>query len=155
MIKYELKHENAQAPVRGSDHAAGYDFHAAECIRNTRYELWYDTGVAVQIPHGYFGDLRARSSVSKTGLFLANGAGVVDSDFRGTIQFRFYKLGRTEVPDLETFHNAYPKEPILYDVGDRIGQLIVQKHYSNHGLCEVDALSDTNRGEGGFGSTGT
>jgi len=158
MIKYELTHENAKSPVKGTESAAGYDLHAAEILRDTEAELWIDTGVAFQIPRGYFGDLRARSSVSETGLILANGAGVVDSDYRGTIQFRFYKVGvRSELIEAESTIQKCGDNyhwTSSYEVGDRIGQIIFQQHHSAHALYEVDDLSETTRGTGGFGSTG-
>lgn len=93
MIQYKKKHDNAQEPIQATDMAAGVDLHAAEILRDTKHEFWVDTGIAFDIPQGIFGDLRARSSVSETGLFLANGAGVIDPDYTGTVQFRFYKFG--------------------------------------------------------------
>ena len=157
MINFTLKHENAQEPVRGSEMAAGWDLHAAEILRDTPHEFWVDTGVAFEIPYGMFGDLRARSSVSEAGLILANGAGVLDADYRGTIQFRFYKIGRTVQTDYEVsgvqFRGTYPAEPKTYDVGDRVGQIIFQSYYNGE-LNRQDELSETTRGTGGFGSTG-
>lgn len=156
MIQYKRKHDNAQDPIQATDMAAGVDLHAAEILRDTKHELWVDTGIAFDIPQGIFGDLRARSSVSETGLVLANGAGVIDPDYTGTVQFRFYKIGRCvwvdHLEDVEP--RFYPAEPTKYRIGDRVGQVVFQP-YLNADLEETDALSDTDRGEGGFGSTGT
>ena len=157
MIRYSLKHENAQEPVRGSNWAAGFDLHAAEKIRDTKHELWYDTGVAFAIPSGMYGDLRARSSVSEMGLTLANGAGVIDADFRGTIQFRFYKIGQTRRKEWsaggEEYEGYFPAGPSKYEVGDRVGQIVITPCYKGE-IDEAEKLSDTSRGQGSFGSTG-
>jgi dUTP pyrophosphatase len=156
MIQYKKKHDNARDPVQATDMAAGVDLRAAEIVRDTKHELWLDTGIAFDIPEGIYGDLRARSSVSETGLFLANGAGVIDPDYTGTVQFRFYKIGRCVwVNDIEKVKpRFYTAEPKKYQVGDRVGQVVFQP-YLNADLEETDALSDTARGEDGFGSTGT
>lgn len=156
MIQYKKKHGNAQDPVQASDMAAGIDLHVAEVLRDTTHEFWVDTGVAFDIPQGIFGDLRARSSVSKMGLFLANGAGVIDPDYTGTVQFRFYKSGHCVwIDDIEGVEpNYYPSEPAKYEVGERVGQVVFQP-YLDADLKQSDSLSDTARGESGFGSTGT
>jgi dUTP pyrophosphatase len=99
----------------------------------------YDTGLAVEIPEGYVGLVFPRSSVRKYDLQLSNSVGVIDSGYRGTIQFTFRVL------DVDS--------PKMYEVGDRIGQLIILP-YPIVNFMEVDELSDTVRGEGGFGSTG-
>jgi len=134
--------ENAKPPKRMSNKAVGFDFYAEEIIRETKTDIWYRTGYGVNIPDDCFGDLRARSSVSGTGLFLANGAGVIDPDYQGEVQFRFYKA-RTF--DLD-----------LYEPGDRIGQLIVVPAATRR-FTGVEVVEDfnetTERGEDGFGST--
>jgi dUTP pyrophosphatase len=99
----------------------------------------YDTGLAVEIPEGYVGLVFPRSSVRKYDLQLSNSVGVIDSGYRGTIQFTFRIL------DVDS--------PKMYEIGDRIGQLIVLP-YPIVNFIEVDELSNTVRGEGGFGSTG-
>jgi dUTP pyrophosphatase len=99
----------------------------------------YDTGLAVEIPEGYVGLVFPRSSVRKYDLQLSNSVGVIDSGYRGTIQFTFRVL------DVDS--------PKMYEIGDRIGQLIVLP-YPIVNFMEVDELSETVRGEGGFGSTG-
>jgi len=155
MIQYKKKHDNAQEPIQATDMAAGVDLHAAEILRDTKHEFWVDTGVAFDIPQGIFGDLRARSSVSETGLVLANGAGVIDPDYTGTVQFRFYKIGRCvwvdHIDDVDP--RFYPAVPKTYEIGDRVGQVVFQP-YLNADLEETGHLSDTARGEDGFGSTG-
>jgi dUTP pyrophosphatase len=98
--------------------------------------LEYGTGLAIEIPKGYVGLLFPRSSISNSGLILTNSVGVIDSGYRGEIKFRF-----KHIPDTS-----------FYKVGDRIGQLIIMP-YPQIEFEEVQELSSTERGEGGFGST--
>jgi dUTP pyrophosphatase len=98
----------------------------------------YGTGLAVEIPEGYVGLVFPRSSVSKTSLNLTNSVGVIDSGYRGEIMFKF----------------RYLEEGMIYDVGDRVGQLIILP-YPQIEFEEVTELSNTERSTGGFGSTGS
>lgn len=142
-IKVKKVLPNAKLPEKGSDGAAGYDvFAASEKILNLRTGpvVEYDTGLAFEVPRGYYIDCRARSGITtKTTLMLGNSAGVVDSDYRGTIKFQFRQIA--------------PALGVKYNIGDRIGQIIFKK-YEEVDFEQVDELSETNRGEGGFGSTG-
>jgi dUTP pyrophosphatase len=98
------------------------------------------TGIAVEIPEGYFGAIFARSGLAtKRGLRPANCVGVVDADYRGEL--------------IVALHNdtEFPQE---VSEGERIAQLVIIPHLSVR-FVEVDDLSSTERGEGGFGSTGT
>jgi dUTP pyrophosphatase len=141
-VKVKKVLENAQLPVKATAGAAAYDvFAAKETFLNepTGPVVEYDTGLSFEVPPGYYIDARARSSVTtKTTLVLGNGAGVIDSDYRGTVKFQFRNtnmiLGKR------------------YKVGDRIGQIIFKK-YEDVTFEVVDELSDTARGQGGFGST--
>jgi len=155
--------DNAHPPQRMSERAVGFDFYAEEIILESRSKIWYRTGYGVNIPDNCFGDLRARSSVSETGLLLANGAGVVDPDYQGEVQFRFYKNKKDVSVSGETEHDhgtesiRHIRQVDIYKPGDRIGQLIVvpQKTRIFTGVEVVeDFEGDTKRGEGGFGSTG-
>jgi len=101
----------------------------------------YETGIAVEIPDGHFGLLVSRSSVSKTDLILANGMGIIDSGYRGPLKMRFKILGSKR------------EFPVIYRIGDKIGQLIILP-YSVITPQLVDKLSESERGENGFGSTG-
>jgi dUTP pyrophosphatase len=133
-IKIKLCHKQARVPQRATDGSAGYDLFAAIVEEKEKY-IEYDTGVAFEIPTGYVGLACARSSVTNMDLFLKNGVGIIDSDYRGTVKFRFSKLGNE-----------------VYNVGDKIGQIIFVPIYCPE-LKVVDELSDTKRGTGGFGST--
>jgi dUTP pyrophosphatase len=136
-LKYTKTNSRAMEPVRGTDHSAGIDLIAISKAKSREF-IDYGTGLAFEIPINHVGLLFPRSSVSKTGLMLANSVGVIDSDYRGEIRFRFKKV---DIKGSE------------YNIGDRVGQLVVVPIPSID-LHLVSELSDTDRGEGGFGSTG-
>lgn len=137
ILKFKKIHHNAVAPQRMTPGAAGFDL---TCTSIDAEDKWvtYSTGIAVEIPEGYAGFLYPRSSIYKTGLYQTNSVGVIDSDYRGEIKFIFKSFGSF---------------PILYNVGDRIGQLVIMKVPLVQ-LAEVSQLSKTKRGDGGHGSTG-
>lgn len=97
----------------------------------------YGTGLSIAIPYGYVGLLYPRSSISKTGLILANSVGVIDSGYRGEIKLRF----------------KWVKDSVDYNVGDKIAQLIIIP-YPEVQLHEVADLPYGDRGDKGFGSSG-
>ncbi len=134
--------ENAKLPERGSDFAAGYDLFAniSEDIIIAPHETkMIGTGLAMEIPEGYFGGVFARSGLSsKEGLRPANCTGVVDADYRGEVKVALHndsEVSRTITPD------------------EKIAQLVVIPFLSVD-FNLVSELSDTVRGAGGFGSTG-
>lgn len=133
--------ETAKTPTRGSEYAAGYDLYSAEnkTIIFPHSTVKVGTGIAAEIPEGYFGAIYARSGLaSKQGLRPANCVGVVDSDYRGEI--------------IVAVHNDTDiKQEIT--AGERIAQLVIMPFLPVE-FTEVDELSETVRGEGGFGSTG-
>jgi dUTP pyrophosphatase len=100
--------------------------------------LTFGTGLAIEIPLGYVGKLYPRSSIYKTGLVMCNSVGIIDSNYRGEIQFKFKIIDAGDV---------------TYQIGDRIGQLIIEPVLYMD-FTEVQELTDTNRGESGFGSSG-
>lgn len=142
-INIKLLNEFAKVPTRGSAQAAGYDLYAAvnyDIEIQPHSTVKVDTGISIEIPEGYFGGIYARSGLAtKQGLRPANCIGVVDADYRG--------------PIIVALHNdtMYPQR---IKAGERIAQLIIQP-YLNVDFNVVDELTDTERGEGGFGSTGT
>jgi dUTP pyrophosphatase len=114
------------------------DLYCTEMFKDKHGNYVYLTGIAVEIPEGYVGLVYPRSSVSKTSMLLANGVGVIDSGYRGEIMLKYRRLeGKSGI----------------YTTGDRVGQLMVVKRPEVE-LVVVDELSSTERGEGGFGSTG-
>lgn len=134
--------ESAQIPVRGSLQAAGYDLFAdlSEAVTILPQETkMVGTGIACAIPEGYFGGIYARSGLSaKEGLRPANCTGVVDSDYRGEIKVALHndsKESRTILP------------------GQKIAQMVVQAFLPIE-FETVEDLDATERGGGGFGSTG-
>ena len=144
-IKIKKLYKDAITPTRGSEEAAGYDLYAClggfeECEISPNTTMKIGTGIAAEIPNGYFGAVFARSGLAtKKGLRPANCVGVVDSDYRGEI--------------MVALHND-DKEPQTIQAYERIAQLVILP-YLNVSFTEVNELSDTERGEGGFGSTGT
>jgi len=137
-IKFKKLHPDAVMPKRATDGAAGFDLTAVTCRYGDNGKVFYDTGIAVEIPAGYVGLVFQRSSVYKTGLSLCNAVGVIDADYRGSIQFVF-RVG---------YGGCSP-----YHVGDRIGQLVIVQNPQIE-FVESDKLSETARGTGGYGSTG-
>ena len=143
-IKIQKLREGARIPHRGSDFAAGYDLYAApaESAAVTiapHATAMIGTGLAAAIPAGYFGGIFARSGLaSKQGLRPANCVGVVDADYRGEIAV--------------ALHND-TDEPRTVQPGDRIAQLVILPFLAAE-FDETDTLPETDRGAGGFGSTG-
>lgn len=138
-VRIKKLHEAAIVPKYSKSGDAGLDLTATEIIKEEGFQITYGTGLAVEIPLGYVGLIFPRSSIRNYELALTNCVGVVDSGYRGEIQFTFNKIGG--VPSKK------------YDVGDRIGQLIILP-YPQIELEEVSELSSTERGDGGFGSSG-
>lgn len=137
-VKIKKLSPDAVIPVYAKPGDAGLDLVAIrEEWNDENTMVTYDTGLAIEIPEGHVGLLFPRSSVSKTELTLANSVGVIDSGYRGPIMFKF----------------RYLDEGMVYDVGDKIGQILIVP-YPQITFEEVDELSSTDRGEGGFGSTG-
>jgi dUTP pyrophosphatase len=141
-INYTKLRCNAVEPTRGSLCAAGYDLSAAideSVMIPPHCTVKIGTGLSVELPDGTFGGIYARSGIAtKEGLRPANCTGVIDSDYRGEI--------------VVALHNDSDVHRIV-EPGERIAQLIVQP-YIQAIYKEINALSDTERGTGGFGSTG-
>jgi len=137
-VRFKKLSEKAVTPKYAKPGDAGMDMVATSLVKS---EVFYEYGtdIAVEIPEGYVGLVFPRSSISKTKQILANHVGVVDSGYRGEIKFRFKKLD---------WDNGE-----VYDVGDKIGQLLVIP-YPTIELEEVSELSETHRGNGAFGSSG-
>ena len=143
-IQVKKLRENAVLPRRGSMSAAGYDLYAApadgdvvEIAPHTTAMI--GTGLAVAIPEGWFGGVFARSGLaSKQGLRPANCVGVIDADYRGECTVALHN-------DTDT--------PRVIQPGDRIAQLVILPFLAAE-FEDADTLSETDRGAGGFGSTG-
>ena len=141
-VKVKKLHPNAKLPSYGSAEAAGADLYACleETVTIAPGEIfWVPTGIALEVPKGCAGLVYARSSMgAKRGLAPANKVGVVDSDYRGEIRVVLLN---------------HSKQPQILEPGERVAQFVItpvlQPQYE-----EVEELTDTTRGSGGFGSTG-
>ena len=137
-VKIKKLNENAVIPTYSKNGDAGLDLTAiSEKWNEDNSIVTYDTGLAIEIPKGHVGLLFPRSSIYKTSLDLTNAVGVIDSGYRGSIMLKF----------------RYVEEGMVYDVGDRVGQLIIMP-YPQIEFEEAEELSETERNTGGFGSTG-
>ena len=151
-VKIKKLNPNAVIPTYAKDGDAGMDLVATSIISDTPEQITYGMGIALEIPKGFVGLIFPRSSVRKTGLDLSNAVGVCDSGYRGELQATFNKLfGGDRFYD-ET-KNTEDTSNDFYKVGDRIAQIMIIP-YPPIEFKEVDELSDSERGEGGFGSTG-
>lgn len=137
VAKFKKIFFDAEIPSYTKKGDAGMDLRARSLMRTGQY-YEYGTGLGLEIPEGYVALLFPRSSISKTDHYLRNSVGVIDSGYRGEIKVRM------SVPNLGA------KE---YDIGDKIAQLVIIKLPWVE-IEEVEELSETDRGEGGFGSTG-
>lgn len=138
-VRFKKLSDKAVIPERGTQYAAGWDLVATSITKKGRV-LTYGTSLSIEIPEGYFAILAPRSSIYRTDLMLANSVGIIDSDYRGELLFKFRIL----------YQGDYPK---VYNVGDRIGQIAILSHAVPE-WTEAEVLSASNRGDGGFGSTG-
>lgn len=135
-VKLKKLHPDAVLPTYAKPGDAGMDMVCTAV--NVTDDYWeYETGVSMEIPEGYAGLLFPRSSNSKFALLMCNSVGIIDSKYRGPINFRYKQVG----------------SGARYNKGDRVGQIMIIP-YPQVQFVEVDELSETERGEGGFGSTG-
>lgn len=167
VIKVNKLDERAVLPTRGSEYAAGWDLYAL-LEPNVEYiEIeggkteFIHTGLSLEIPEGYFGAIYARSGLAaNSGLRPANCVGVIDSDYRGEIMVALHN----DNPPINSFEQKVSDDVSIIDekrdpdavkcieAGQRIAQLIIQK-FEDIEFQEADELSDTERDDGGFGST--
>ena len=145
IINIKKTDENAKIPTYGSEFAAGADLYAVIHNEENRVEIlsgetaFIDTGIVMEIPNGYVGLVYARSGLScKQGFAPANKVVVIDSDYRGNIMVALYNQSN---------------ETRIVSEGDRIAQIVIQP-VEQFGFKVKENLSDTIRGNGGFGSSG-
>tara|TARA_X000000368_G_C22940586_1_gene671960 strand:- start:478 stop:927 length:450 start_codon:yes stop_codon:yes gene_type:complete len=141
-VEFAKLSDDAKLPTQGSQQAAGWDLYALEeTIVKRRKSSMIKTGLAVAIPEGWEGQIRCRSSLGKKGMIMPNGIGTIDSDYRGELMVLATWIGE--------------QESFTVKKGERIAQLlfapvpkvtIVETEFQN--------LGDTERGKGGFGSSG-
>lgn len=183
-IKMKRLVENAVLPKKAHKTDAGFDMVATNVVYDPDGCATYGTGIAMEIPEGYVGLIFPRSSICRKDLTLANCVGVIDSGYRGEVSFKFKPTlmfsdrdvvgtsvhdrqgtfqtdiatqfvtaaGRHEdMPDVPD--GCSPISPAVYEVGDRIGQLIIIK-LPDVDIVESADLANSDRGIGGYGSTG-
>lgn len=139
-VNFKKLDEKAVVPSVSKPGDAGLDLTAVskDLFESTAHGyVEYGTGIAVEIPEGFVGLLFPRSSISNTGMILANSVAVIDSGYRGELKMRF----------------KWIKGTADYNVGDRIGQLVIMP-YPQIELVQVEELAETARGAGAFGSSG-
>lgn len=141
-MRVKLLTDTAVMPTRGTEHSAGLDLYVDTNKKVSIYPgatKMLGTGIAAEIPKGCFGAIFPRSGLStKKGIVLANDVAVIDSDYRGEIK-------------LPLFNRS--KDPQTIDPHERVAQMVIIP-YVDVELVQVDDLTDTERGDGGFGSTG-
>ena len=138
-VKIKKLHPKAVIPSYSKPGDAGMDLTITSIISENSLDISYGFGIAVEIPEGFVGLVFPRSSIRNTELMLSNSVGVIDSGYRGELQATFNKLNGLD--------------SIAYNVGDRVCQIVIVPTPVVQ-VKIVDELSDSERGEGGFGSSG-
>jgi dUTP pyrophosphatase len=154
-VKIKKLHPYAVIPQYAKNGDAGMDLTAVSKHYDEYGNTVYGTGLALEIPEGYFGLLVPRSSNAKTDLRLTNSSGILDSGYRGEVMFKYRndnysRMSENMKINLNVGDIAFSNE---YGIGERIGQIIILP-YPHIEFKEVDELSETERGSGSYGSTG-
>ena len=139
MVKVKKLTPEAVVPSYSKVGDAGMDLTITDIKENTTFSISYGFGIAMEIPKGYVGLIFPRSSVRNQDLILSNCVGVIDSGYRGELQ--------------ATFKKTQGLDSLSYNVGERGAQIIILPYPTIY-MTEVPELSNTERGTGGFGSTG-
>lgn len=139
-IKIKLLSDKVKLPVKGTPDSAGYDLTVASVFWDrSNNVVSYGFGIALEIPKGWVGLVFPRSSVYKKNLDLTNCVGIIDSDYRGEISAKFRLIN--------------PNEDNVYTIGERAAQIVFIKH-DDVDFKVSEELSETIRGDGGYGHTG-
>lgn len=149
IVKVKKLHPKAKIPKYAKPGDAGMDLYCTEIIWTYDY-IQYNTGLAFEVPEGYFGLLVPRSSNTTKDLILKNSAGILDSGYRGEVSFRYKPL---EYSIYKYNEDRERLGSLIYKEGDRIGQILILP-YPTIDFEEVEKLSETERGVNGYGSTG-
>ena len=142
IVKVAKTEPHAKMPTKGSEHAAGWDLYCLEdTIVSFRTSVKLRTGLRVAIPEGFEGQVRARSSLGSKGLILPHSIGTIDADYRGELFVLMTWIGEGDSYKVKA--------------GERIAQLVIAPIPDvQFAEVEIEGLGDTERGTGGFGSTG-
>ncbi len=142
-VKFKKLSDKAVVPTKAHSSDAGFDLTATRVTSEVnecgQFVLVYHTDLAMEIPDGYVGLVFPRSSISKKSLYQTNSVGVIDSNYRGEIMVKYKNTTGDSIP-------------AVYNLGDKIAQLIIMP-YPTIEFVEAEELSESDRGEGGFGST--
>jgi dUTP pyrophosphatase len=138
-VKIKKLREDAVIPSYSKAGDAGMDLTITSEIENTSFSVTYGFGIALEIPRGYVGLVFPRSSIRNQELILSNSVGVIDSGYRGELQ--------------ATFKKTNGLDSLKYKIGERAAQIVIMP-YPNIELIEFKDLENSERGSGGFGSTG-
>jgi dUTP pyrophosphatase len=142
VLKVRLNYPGMKPPVKAHESDSGLDLTLMKVVEKRENIFFFDTGVSIEAPHGYYTELFPRSSIYKHDFIMVNSVGVIDTGYRGTLFMPMRYLGsgdgRVEAEKL---------------VGQRIGQLILRR-IEPYQVNIVADLDDTERGGGGFGSSG-
>ena len=147
-VRIKKLHPNAVIPTYAKDGDAGMDLTAVTKSYDRDGNIVYGTGLAFEIPKGYVGLVFPRSSLSRLDIALSNCVGVIDSGYRGEVSVKFKPamlFNREQRPII--LNNR------IYEVGERVAQIIIIP-YPQITFIEADELSETERGTGGYGSSG-
>lgn len=157
-VKIKKLVPNAVVPTKAHPTDACFDLTATSRTIDEYGNIVYGTGLAFEIPEGYVGKLYPRSSICEYDIDLSNSTGIIDSGYRGEVMAKFKPAVRTFKSDHERCKNiifsGLPNNSLTaYNVGDRIAQLIIMP-LPKIELEEATELSSTDRGIGGYGSSG-
>ena len=151
-VKIKKLYENSLIPSKAHETDAGFDLYVANKEVDGNGNMVYGSGVAMEIPKGYVGLVFPRSSVANKGIILTNCVGVIDSCYRGEIMCKF-----KPVPSFCAYEEWVQdfNEPMVrtYEIGDRFAQIIIMP-YPEITFKEVSELAESERGTGGYGSSG-
>lgn len=139
VVKIKKTHPDAVIPKYSKPGDAGMDLTAVAIVKSNSHQVTYDLGISIEVPEGYVALIFPRSSIRDKDLVLSNSVGVIDSGYRGNIQATFNITNEL----MQSFK---------YKIGERVAQMIIIP-YPQVQFEEVEELSTTERGEGGFGST--
>lgn len=167
-VKIKKLHPLAVIPQYATEFSAGMDLTVVDWEFDEYGNKVYHTGLAFEIPEGYAGFIFPRSSNAKKNLWLTNSVGIIDADYRGEVTLKF-KSGVRVMNDPVQIGKVMSNQPYAeyddtigvtnvwdntdYQIGDKCGQLVIMP-FPKIEFKEVDELSQTSRGNGGYGSTG-
>ena len=138
-VKFKKLHADAKLPVKGSLDAACYDVYATSLVKTGPGKITVGLGFSTEIPKGWKGVIVPRSNLTKFHWIVNNAPGQIDSDYRGEWMIVFTSTRE---------QSAFP-----YNVGDRVAQIFFEQ-VNDVDFVQVESLDESQRGEGGFGSTG-